>query len=153
MTHALPVSFTNRKLIHRIRTLIQPYKARFYAGMALRISTDLAGLYPAYALASVINQITKDHSATTMNAIGKIMALWLLASVFQYSGRALAKYLVYNVAEKAAREGELATLKHLFKLDIAWHEKEMSGKKWGVFKMEQTALIIFCEFWLITCPK
>lgn len=119
--------YNNWDLIKDLASFVSPYKGMFIFGTSIRAISDIAWLYPALALAQIINYLStggKDFSS-----LYPIFFLLFLAALIHYIGRDLAKFLVYQVAEKAALHASLKTLKHLISLDITWHEKENSGNK------------------------
>ncbi len=115
-----------RELLIFLSKLIKPYKYRFLFASFLRFITDLTNLFPAFALASIVNRLSNhDYSI----AIWYFIIGWIFVMLIQNFGRGVAKYHGYLVAEHMALDAHIMTVRHLFRLDIAWHEKENSGSK------------------------
>jgi len=135
-------NYTTKQLIIDLWSYIKPYKIKFIFGSFCRLIADIVWLYPAYAIANVVDILTSDRSVDILPVIYKIILLIFLAAVVRYFGLYLAKKYCYQVAEKVDLDAQLRTVSHLFLLDIAWHEKENTGNKFkrlerGAFGLHQ----------------
>lgn len=108
---------------------LKNYNGRFWLATFFRLSSDLVWLYPAYALAEVVNLLTNSPTRESLSAFWSVMVLWIGASVWHYLGNHLAKYFGGQVSEGVALDSQLKTIKHLFMLDPSWHDKENAGNK------------------------
>jgi ABC-type multidrug transport system fused ATPase/permease subunit len=123
-------SYPTWSFIKDVARLISPYKVKFLAGFFLRLTSDIANLYPAWALSRLVLLLTESGELDQ-----KLHILWLLilgwfASVIYFGvAHALAKWFGYQVAERVALDARLQSLRHIFSLDIAWQEKENTGNK------------------------
>jgi ABC-type multidrug transport system fused ATPase/permease subunit len=109
---------------------IKPYKTKFIFGSLLRLSSDITNLYPTWALSRLVLLLTS--TATTAQRYQE--AIWLLigwfTSVLYFAtAHPAAKWLGYQVSERAALDSRFKALRHIFSLDIAWQEKENTGNK------------------------
>jgi ABC-type multidrug transport system fused ATPase/permease subunit len=120
-------SFWN--LIKDISRFLRPYKWRFLLGSLLRLSGDLAWLYPTYAFASLITLLSQYHQGMALAPFWRIMELWIFASIWYAIAHHLAKYFCHQVGNKISLDAQLQATEHLFALDVAWHEKENAGNK------------------------
>src|SRR3989344_5038213 len=109
--------------------LLKPYKWRFIAASFIRLIGDLANLYPVFALASIITFLSKYNTGDPMVYVGKLIGFWFLASSIRSLSQYFSKYLGYSLGAQISVDSNLKTLKHMFLLDMAWHEKENSGNK------------------------
>jgi ATP-binding cassette, subfamily B, heavy metal transporter len=123
------VDYSTRNLISDIGKYLKPYRWRFAAASLLRLSSDLVSLYNTYALALIVTFFSSFKPGDPTLRLWVIILIWGLAAVWKNSGRHLAKFIGYQVSEKVALDAQYKTIKHLFKLDMAWHEKENSGNK------------------------
>jgi ABC-type multidrug transport system fused ATPase/permease subunit len=96
-------------------------------GTLLRLTGDIASLYPVYALGLVVNSLT-NHSFT-MHKIFIIMGYWLLAYIIRYRALYFAKRFIFSAAQAISLDVERHMLSVLISKDSAWHEKESSGVK------------------------
>lgn len=86
-------------------------------------------LYPAYALAQIITFLSHYSVGQPLDTLWWHIGTAGLAYTGNIICRQVAKYIGYQIAEQSALDAQLQTLKHLFHLDLAWHEKENSGNK------------------------
>jgi len=90
---------------------------------------DLAWLYPAFAFASIVTFLTHYQPGQSLNPIWIALGLWLATTVIRSLSQFFSKFIGYKVAEKLTIDFTLKTVRHLFLLDMAWHERENSGNK------------------------
>ena len=124
-----PHSYTNWQLIKDLRVLIKPYFSKYWLGIFIRLTSDLVWLYPAFALAKIVDFLGAYEVGDDLSTLWVILIIWVILSFYHYPTQQLAKYLVYQVAENSALDSEQKSLKHLFLLDVGWHERESSGNK------------------------
>ncbi|MBI2459244.1 MAG: ABC transporter ATP-binding protein [Parcubacteria group bacterium] len=123
------LKYSSWQLIKNILDLLKPYRLRFWLASLIRLLGDLAWLYPAFAFASIITFLTHYKPGDSLNYLWLILGLWLAAGLVRSFSQFFSKYLGYRVAEKLAMDSNLKTVRHLFRLDMAWHERENSGNK------------------------
>lgn len=123
------VTYSSFQLVKDILKLLKPYKWRFFFASLLRLLGDLAWLYPAYALAFIITFLTEYKAGDPLNKLWLVVALFFVAIVIRTVGLFLSKHFGYAVGEKIAIDSTLNTVKHMFRLDMSWHERENSGNK------------------------
>ena len=123
------VKYSSLQLIKDIFELLKPYKWRFIVASLIRMTGDLANLYPVVALASVVTFLTTYKIGDSLKYIWIALGLWLVALIIRNASQFCSKYLGYYVAEKIAIDSILKTIQHMFLLDMAWHERENSGNK------------------------
>ena len=123
------VEYSPWKLIKDLGRLVSPYRWRFFFGSMFRLFSDLIWLYPPFAFATIVTFLTNYSAGVDLRPLVMVLVLWGLVVVFHSLFRFLAKQLGFRVAERVAIDATLETLKHLFLLDMRWHEKENSGNK------------------------
>ena len=121
--------YTSWQLVKDIWIYIQNYRYKFWLGFVLRATSDLAWLYPAYALASIVNFFINRTPGQSLDDFWNIMIIWGILSVYHYITRDWSRYFGYQVAENTAQDVMLKTTRHLLNLDLAWQEKENTGNK------------------------
>jgi|SRR5690606_20065090 len=121
--------YKNKDLLRDLFQFVAPYQRKFWWGTLIRIISDLAWLYPAFAVGVLIDYLTINMMQVDPWYVFWILFIFLIASFLHYVGRDLAKYLIYQTGENAALDAAHKTLAHLISLDISWQEKENSGNK------------------------
>lgn len=121
--------YSSWQLVKDIFELLKPYKARFWFASLIRMLGDLAWLYPAFAFASIVTFLTHYKQGDSLNTIWIVLGLWLAATIIRSLSQYYSKFIGYKVAERLAIDSTLKTVQHLFRLDMAWHERENSGNK------------------------
>ncbi|HEV7702177.1 MAG TPA: ABC transporter ATP-binding protein [Candidatus Paceibacterota bacterium] len=121
--------YSSFQLMKDISQVLKPYKWRFIFASLVRLSGDVAYLYPVFAFASIITFLTTYKSGDSLRYVWLVLALSLLAYIFRNVSLFVAKYNGYWIAEKLSIDSTLKTMQHMFLLDMAWHERENSGNK------------------------
>ncbi|MDO8592940.1 MAG: ABC transporter ATP-binding protein [bacterium] len=123
------VNYPSWQLIKDILRLLKPYRVRFWLASLIRLLGDLAWLYPAFAFAEIVTFLTHYKPGDSLGAIWLALGLWLAATVIRSLSQFFSKNMGYRLAEKLAIDSTLKTVEHMFRLDMAWHERENSGNK------------------------
>ena len=116
-------------LLRDLLTRIRPKRRTFWVATCCTLIGHIAGLYPPYALASLVTFFTAYRSGQSLQPVVTIFLIWIVVSVVRYIGMQLGVYWGYQVAEKTALDAQQQTLKHLLILDLKWHERENAGNK------------------------
>jgi ABC-type multidrug transport system fused ATPase/permease subunit len=152
MSHALKKStsqYSAWEFIKDLKNLVSPYRGQFLAGFFLRLSSDIVGLYPVWALSRIVFLLTQPELAVDReHTIYWLLAGWLIAVVYFAVAHAFAKWFGYRVSERVALDSRIQALRHIFYLDIAWQEKENTGNKLkridhGSRSLDKTVRIFF----------
>ncbi|HKB88471.1 MAG TPA: ABC transporter ATP-binding protein [Patescibacteria group bacterium] len=122
-------NYSIRQYILDLIHYISPYKKQFYIGLFFRFTSDLARLYPAWAISRIVLILSKSDIANNLQGLINTFILWGIIALYFAFTHNVAKYLGYQVAEKASLDIYKEALSHIFKLDFAWQEKENSGNK------------------------
>lgn len=123
------MEYSYRTLFLFLKKFLSPYWTKFvFSGMLSAISSIVA-LYNAFAFALVVSFVINYQSGESLDLLYNICSLWLFAIIIQNFCGFWGRYIGIKAAERAATDIELATVEHLARLDIAWHEKENSGSK------------------------
>lgn len=123
------VNYSTWQLVKDVARLVSPYRGRFVSGSLLRLFSDIVSLYGAYGLAMIINIISAGQVQEQAAKIWTIVMIWVASFVFRTITIYYSKIILFNISDKTAIDVEQNAFAHMFKLDIAWHEKENSGNK------------------------
>ncbi len=122
-------NYSSWQLIKDLLSFLRPYRRKFWTGIFLRFTSDIAWLYPAYALSSLVTLFSHPSQPGVMMEFWKILGLWISLSIYHYVVHDGCKYLVFQASERCLLDAQTQALRHLASLDIAWHERENSGNK------------------------
>lgn len=123
------IQYSSRELLRDVWQMLRGSRARFAVATFFRLTSDLVWLYPAFALASVVTFLTDYRAGTSLFPLWQILGFWVVASCWRYLGNYVSKSLGFRVAERVGIEAKLKIVQHLFRLDLAWHERENAGNK------------------------
>lgn len=140
--------YTTRNLITDAWSYVRPYKAKFFLATFLRMVADLSWLYPPYAFAIIINFFANYDPVAALTPLYVAFVLTFVASAIRYCGIYSAKSLMFKTSEKIVLDAQLASLKHLMRLDISWHEKESSGGKYKRIERGAAGLDRIFRIWI-----
>lgn len=141
-------NYSTPSLIRDVATYVRPYRLRFIIGSLLRFLGDLANLYPAIALASIVTFFTTYQAGSSLDYFFVTLGLWAVAAVWRTIAAYSGKYIVYQVAEKVSLDAQLKVIKHIFALDIAWHEQENAGNKLKKIQKGSSGLDRIIRLWV-----
>lgn len=122
-------TFSTLDLIRNLLAFIKPYKGRFIFASFLRIIADASGLYPTYALAAITTFFTTYQIGQPLTVFWNIMTVFSVLCVVFFVATYYSNSIGFPIAEKVGIDAKLKTIKHIFLVDIAWHEKENTGNK------------------------
>jgi ABC-type multidrug transport system fused ATPase/permease subunit len=122
-------TYSTIALIRSLLLFIQPYKGWFIFASTLRIIGELVWLYPPYALAALTTFFTTYQFGDALLPFWTIVGILGAVYVIDFIAIYYANSIGYPLAEKLAIDAQLRTIKHMFSLDINWHEKENTGNK------------------------
>ena len=123
------MQYSTWALIRDISVFVKPYRIRFAGATVFRILGDIAWLYPAYALASMVNFLTTYSAGESLTPLLQIIAIFAAVICVRYISQYVAKRLMLSVSERVSLDVQVAGIAHMFKVDIAWHERENTGNK------------------------
>lgn len=101
------LQYSNWQLLKDIGGYLHPYRWRFVIASLLRLTSDVAALYPAYALASVVTFFSKFSRGDSLKKLWIIFILWGVAGLYKNIARHLAKYIGFQVSEKTALDAQV----------------------------------------------
>ncbi|MES2623378.1 MAG: ABC transporter ATP-binding protein [Patescibacteria group bacterium] len=121
--------YSTSALLRDLYDFMQPYKGRFFLAACMRIFAHAIWLYPTYALAAITTFFTTYTVGESIlpfwHIITTLSLVIFVFIVFVYYANSIA----FPIAEKIKIDVQLRTIRHMFLLDIAWHEKENTGNK------------------------
>jgi len=123
------VEYPSAQLVKDIFVLLKPYKWKFIAASFIRLVGDLAWLYPAFALASMVSLLSQGQAQQSLTPFWWLLAGWSIAVVIRTISQFSCKNIGYRLGERLSIDSTLRTIAHLFRLDMGWHERENAGNK------------------------
>lgn len=117
------------QLIKDIVKLVGPYKGRFIVGSLLRLTSDAGNLYSTYAIATMVTIFSRGNIEDSAQQIWLLLFFWAIAVTYKLFSKHFAKVILFGIARQIQVNVESNAIKHMFQLDIAWHEKENTGNK------------------------
>ncbi len=124
-----PLHYPARAFLDDLWRFLRPYRWRFFVATLFRLGGDLAWLYPPFAFATAVTFLSKYRPGTDLAPLWTLGMLWLGAIVIRFISQFYHRIFGYHVSERVALDAQLASIRHLFTLNIAWHERENTGNK------------------------
>ncbi len=121
--------YTSGQFIKDIAHYIRPYKGKFFVGLFFRVTSDMARLIPPWAISAIVLLLSTSSGGFDRASITRILLIWGASAAYFTWAHNLSKYFGFQVAENASLDLYKQSLAHLFRLDLAWQEKENSGAK------------------------
>lgn len=141
-------NYSTWKLVKDVYSYIRPYKGNFFVGTVLKLISNILWLYPTYAFASIITIFSAGNLASNTSKIWTIATLWIGTQIVSEALQYVARIKIFNVSDKIAIDAEQKAISHMFKLDIAWHEKENTGNKLKRISNASNGLTRLMRMWV-----
>lgn len=127
----LMTNYSYRRVFSFYKRFLWPHKIKFITSLILTAFSAASGLFNAYAVAEIVNTLISYTSGEieSLDRLYFILIAWAVIIFLGNSFGFFAKYLGVNAAEHAEIESATEAVRHLSKLDVAWHEKENAGNK------------------------
>lgn len=142
------IKYSNWSLIKDLWGYIRPYKGRFILASLLRLSGDIANLYPAIALASIVTFFTTYNPGGSLNYFWLVLGWWAASTLWRTIAMYSGKNIAFKISERSALDAQLKAVKRLFLLDISWHEKENAGNKLKKIQRGSTGIDRIIRMWM-----
>jgi ABC-type multidrug transport system fused ATPase/permease subunit len=142
------IEYSNLELIKDIGLYVKPYKWRFIFASFSRFISDIIGLYPSYGFALIVTFFSAYSPGDSLRYFWITTIILTTAYFLKYILRFVAKQVGYQVLERVTLDAQVKTISHLFKLDIAWHEKENAGNKLKRIQKGSDGLNRILRMWL-----
>jgi ATP-binding cassette, subfamily B, heavy metal transporter len=123
------INYSNWQLVKDICGYIRPYKGDFILGTVIKLISNIIWLYPTYAFAQIVSIVSSNGIKGNENQIWVLAVLWIVACLAAEILQYFARIKVFTVSDLVSIDAEQKAVKHMFKLDIAWHENENTGNK------------------------
>ena len=121
--------YTNAQLIRDVWSFLRPYKGKVIVGTLFRGVSDIAWLYPAWVLATILTFCVSWKTGDSLALLWWLFAGWIVAMVVKVFGQFFARKYGFAAGARAALDAKNASMTQLFALDMAWHEQENTGNK------------------------
>ncbi len=127
--NAAPKEYSTWSLIKDLSRYLKPYGLRFFAASLFRVVADIAWLYPAFGFASLVTFLSAYQPGVPLFSAWHIIWLFVAAILVRFLCVYIAKMMMFTISERMALDVQMASISHMFSLDIAWHERENTGNK------------------------
>ncbi|MDD5111232.1 MAG: ABC transporter ATP-binding protein [Candidatus Altiarchaeota archaeon] len=117
------------ELASYILPYVRLHAKRFIATVILRASGEAASLFPAYALGEMTTFFTTYKTGQPIDYLVWLLILWLATSLYRTLSGRTSTLLGYRVAESIGLDAKIAAMRHVFSLDLSWHETDYAGSK------------------------
>lgn len=141
-------AYSNITLARDIWRFLKPHKWRFIFVTCARLTGDIARLYPPLAFAQIISYLGGYQQGQSLLPVWHLIGLAGAAHLIHVSGRQTAKIVGFRLAEYICLEAQMTTLRHLFLLDLSWHEKENSGNKMKRLQKGSDGMNLVIRMWI-----
>ena len=121
--------YSTRNLIQDLAPYFKPYTGSIVFSSALRIIGDVLLLYPVYGLATAVNFLSTYQVGESIQPLWNIFFIFCAVIIAQSLLHYWAKMMMFATSERAGLDLQLASIRHMFSLDISWHEYENTGNK------------------------
>ncbi len=121
--------YSTKAFAKDLAEFFRPYKGRLMFATFMRMLSDVAWLYPDYALATIITLCATWKTGDSVVPMEYLLGGWALAAMIRYGCQYISRIQGFYAAERVALNVQEEAMEHLFALDLAWHEQENSGNK------------------------
>ncbi len=142
-------TYTYGNLFKYFKRFLKPYSGRFIAASVIRFVSAILGLYPAYALATIVTFVTKYQGGDSLTPLYYVFVFWTASFIVRYILIYYAKMWCISVGQQAMLDIERGALKHLSLVDISWHQKENAGNKAKRIQRGSLGVLTLCRVWIV----
>lgn len=121
--------YSTWQLLRDLAPSLKPHSGNIFFSSLLRVVGDILLLYPAFALATVVNVLAAYVPGQSVQVLWNVFLLFCGVIVVQHILHFISKMLMYKASEQIKLDLRLASMAHVFRLDIGWHEGENTGNK------------------------
>ncbi len=141
-------NYTNIQMLRDVWMFLSPYKGKVILATAARLIADAVWLYPAWAFAAIVTFCTYWKPGDSVLRLWWILAGWMIAVIVRVLGQYIARRQGFFAAERATLDVQLASMRKLFSLDMAWHEHENTGNKMKRIERGSDAIDRLMRIWI-----
>ncbi len=144
----METEYSYKRLFSFFKQFLGPYWVRFFTATFFSAVSSALSLFNAYAVATVVTLVIAHKAGESLTRLYFILIAWFLAIIINFSSRFISRIIGMPMAEMAAKDAEIFSIKHLSLLDISWHEKENSGSKLKKIDRGAQNIIDVTRLWL-----
>jgi len=122
-------NYSYTKLVEDILSYAKKYSPQFTLAFILKVTSEAAALYPAYALGMMTTFFTTYKAGEPLDYFLWLIVLWLVFSLYRTISGRISVFKGFKCAEYVAQDAKMNAMKHLFTLDLRWHENDFAGSK------------------------
>ena len=121
--------YPTREFLRDLYGFLAPYRGELLLASLARFTGDVVNLYPQFALASLVTFISAWHKGAPITMVYWWVASFYVAVITRQFAVYVGKTRGFAASQRAALDVRENGMARLFRLDIAWHERENSGNK------------------------
>lgn len=123
------LQYGNLEMIKDVWSFVKPYRKKFFFGSFLRVTSDIVWLFPPFALSEIITFASQHQPGESTAYFWKIIIILIFVALYHFIFHDVCKNIIYPIAEQTEINAYVKSVRHMFDIDQAWHEKENSGNK------------------------
>jgi ATP-binding cassette subfamily B protein len=108
---------------------VRPYRMTLAWAVFLSVSAEAASLFPAYALGLMTTFFTTYKVGGPLDYIVWLLVVWLVTSIYRTAAGRSGTLTGFQAAESIGLDAKVAAMRHIFSLDLRWHESDYAGSK------------------------
>jgi len=148
VTNAPAKKYTNLQLVKDLFVFLKPYRVLFFGGTFLRVIGDIGWLYPSIAMSTIVTFLAGWKPGDSLTMLWILIASWAGVVVLRYGSHYIAKMFAWRASEQAELDARLMVIRHLFRLDMSWHEQENAGNKLKKLQSGSEAIDKLIRIWI-----
>lgn len=121
--------YSTWQLVKDVYRYVLPYRGHFVGGSLLLLVGEIFNLYSPFALGQMVNLLSKGNIVENASKVWQIVILVTITIILSLITRYFGKNIIARIGNRVAANVENEAISHIFRLDIAWHEKENTGNK------------------------
>lgn len=122
-------TYKNSTFIRDVWGFVRPYRVRFWVASFLRALGDIVWLYPAYAIAQIVDTLSVYDPSMDLGRVWLALVGFAGAVVARYVLMWASKRMMFAISEQTALDAQLRAMEYMLRLPMDWHKQEGSGSK------------------------
>jgi len=123
------VIYPNKQFFKDYWYFVKPFKGKFIFLATIRLATSATSLIPIYLIGLIIDFFTNYTPNASLTPFYLYVAGIVLVTQMTAVVRLTAKYNLGIIGQYIKKNAKVVGFEKLMEFDLAWHEKELTGKK------------------------
>ncbi|MES2953440.1 MAG: ABC transporter ATP-binding protein [Patescibacteria group bacterium] len=141
--------YSNRALARDMLGFLGEHKIDFLGVTIIRLLSEISWLYPAYALSQLVTLLGAYTLGADTRVIFTIVSLWVVVSIWRHLSIYISQMHGFAIAERVYLKVQEEAIGKLFRLDIAWHERENTGNKLKRIERGGESIYQILRIWIV----